>query len=194
MSTTSWFLVSGTGIRHRLPREMIFVGREDCELMLQVSAFSIERGRVLILIMKARFQLTIIFTSIHIQFWSRKGWLRSSHRHLCYTISPQVMTGCVAPFKVMIPAAKELTTLFQNSDGRSCIYGCLQHPMIEIYDDFTEYYICFQFSEKMPHSEKWVCLIIVDSLNDHADLLNDLWKVVILSQSSHNPLYDYYDF
>ncbi|XP_032090959.1 centrosomal protein of 170 kDa protein B isoform X3 [Thamnophis elegans] len=34
MSTTSWFLVSGTGIRHRLPREMIFVGREDCELML----------------------------------------------------------------------------------------------------------------------------------------------------------------
>ncbi|XP_026554369.1 centrosomal protein of 170 kDa protein B isoform X2 [Pseudonaja textilis] len=35
MSTTSWFLVSGTGIRHRLPREMIFVGREDCELMLQ---------------------------------------------------------------------------------------------------------------------------------------------------------------
>ncbi|XP_025019699.1 centrosomal protein of 170 kDa protein B isoform X2 [Python bivittatus] len=35
MSMTSWFLVSGTGIRHRLPREMIFVGREDCELMLQ---------------------------------------------------------------------------------------------------------------------------------------------------------------
>nr|XP_056706840.1 centrosomal protein of 170 kDa protein B [Euleptes europaea] len=35
MSVTSWFLVSGTGIRHRLPREMIFVGREDCELMLQ---------------------------------------------------------------------------------------------------------------------------------------------------------------
>ncbi|XP_039597350.1 centrosomal protein of 170 kDa protein B isoform X1 [Polypterus senegalus] len=35
MSVTSWFLVSSTGIRHRLPREMIFVGREDCELMLQ---------------------------------------------------------------------------------------------------------------------------------------------------------------
>ncbi|KAM4014400.1 centrosomal protein of 170 kDa protein B isoform 2-T2 [Anomaloglossus baeobatrachus] len=35
MSVTSWFLVSGTGTRHRLPREMIFVGREDCELMLQ---------------------------------------------------------------------------------------------------------------------------------------------------------------
>ncbi|XP_062974231.1 centrosomal protein of 170 kDa protein B [Elgaria multicarinata webbii] len=35
MSVTSWFLVSSAGIRHRLPREMIFVGREDCELMLQ---------------------------------------------------------------------------------------------------------------------------------------------------------------
>ncbi|XP_064919387.1 centrosomal protein of 170 kDa protein B isoform X5 [Columba livia] len=35
MSVTSWFLVSSTGIRHRLPREMIFVGRDDCELMLQ---------------------------------------------------------------------------------------------------------------------------------------------------------------
>ncbi|XP_077122480.1 centrosomal protein of 170 kDa protein B isoform X4 [Ranitomeya variabilis] len=35
MSVTSWFLVSSTGTRHRLPREMIFVGREDCELMLQ---------------------------------------------------------------------------------------------------------------------------------------------------------------
>ncbi|XP_015206311.2 centrosomal protein of 170 kDa protein B isoform X2 [Lepisosteus oculatus] len=35
MSVTSWFLVSSLGIRHRLPREMIFVGREDCELMLQ---------------------------------------------------------------------------------------------------------------------------------------------------------------
>lgn len=32
---TSWFLVSSSGTRHRLPREMIFVGREDCELMLQ---------------------------------------------------------------------------------------------------------------------------------------------------------------
>jgi len=29
--------VSSTGIRHRLPREMIFVGRDDCELMLQVT-------------------------------------------------------------------------------------------------------------------------------------------------------------
>ncbi|KAG5857631.1 hypothetical protein ANANG_G00021470 [Anguilla anguilla] len=29
MSVTSWFLVSSS------PREMIFVGREDCELMLQ---------------------------------------------------------------------------------------------------------------------------------------------------------------
>ena len=36
MSVTSWFLVSSSGTRHRLPREMIFVGREDCELMLQV--------------------------------------------------------------------------------------------------------------------------------------------------------------
>ncbi|XP_051940314.1 centrosomal protein of 170 kDa isoform X1 [Hippocampus zosterae] len=35
MSLTSWFLVSGSGTRHRLPREMIFVGRDDCELMLQ---------------------------------------------------------------------------------------------------------------------------------------------------------------
>ncbi|XP_072240477.1 centrosomal protein of 170 kDa [Leuresthes tenuis] len=35
MSLTAWFLVSGGGIRHRLPREMIFVGRDDCELMLQ---------------------------------------------------------------------------------------------------------------------------------------------------------------
>ncbi|KAI7805036.1 putative centrosomal protein of 170 kDa protein B, partial [Triplophysa rosa] len=34
-SVTSWFLVSSSGTRHRLPREMIFVGREDCELMLQ---------------------------------------------------------------------------------------------------------------------------------------------------------------
>lgn len=32
---TSWFLVSSGGTRHRLPREMIFVGRDDCELMLQ---------------------------------------------------------------------------------------------------------------------------------------------------------------
>lgn len=36
MSVTSWFLVSSGGTRHRLPREMIFVGRDDCELMLQV--------------------------------------------------------------------------------------------------------------------------------------------------------------
>ncbi|KAF6730348.1 Centrosomal protein of 170 kDa protein B [Oryzias melastigma] len=35
MSVTSWFLVSSSGTRHRLPQEMIFVGREDCELMLQ---------------------------------------------------------------------------------------------------------------------------------------------------------------
>ncbi|XP_054894252.1 centrosomal protein of 170 kDa protein B isoform X2 [Poeciliopsis prolifica] len=35
MSVTSWFLVSSSGMRHRLPREMIFVGREECELMLQ---------------------------------------------------------------------------------------------------------------------------------------------------------------
>uniref|UniRef100_A0A667ZVI7 Centrosomal protein 170B n=1 Tax=Myripristis murdjan TaxID=586833 RepID=A0A667ZVI7_9TELE len=35
MSVTSWFLVSSSGTRHRLPWEMIFVGREDCELMLQ---------------------------------------------------------------------------------------------------------------------------------------------------------------
>nr|XP_007988170.2 centrosomal protein of 170 kDa isoform X8 [Chlorocebus sabaeus] len=35
MSLTSWFLVSSGGTRHRLPREMIFVGRDDCELMLQ---------------------------------------------------------------------------------------------------------------------------------------------------------------
>lgn len=39
MSVTSWFLVSSSGTRHRLPKEMIFVGREDCELMLQVSSF-----------------------------------------------------------------------------------------------------------------------------------------------------------
>uniref|UniRef100_UPI00398F7826 centrosomal protein of 170 kDa isoform X3 n=1 Tax=Pristiophorus japonicus TaxID=55135 RepID=UPI00398F7826 len=37
MSLTSWFLVSSGGTRHRLPREMIFVGREDCELMLQMA-------------------------------------------------------------------------------------------------------------------------------------------------------------
>uniref|UniRef100_A0A8C2YCS9 Centrosomal protein 170 n=1 Tax=Coturnix japonica TaxID=93934 RepID=A0A8C2YCS9_COTJA len=35
MSLTAWFLVSSGGTRHRLPREMIFVGRDDCELMLQ---------------------------------------------------------------------------------------------------------------------------------------------------------------
>lgn len=38
MSATSWFLVSGSGTRHRLPRELIFVGRDECELVLQVSA------------------------------------------------------------------------------------------------------------------------------------------------------------
>ncbi|XP_024615011.1 centrosomal protein of 170 kDa protein B [Neophocaena asiaeorientalis asiaeorientalis] len=35
MSATSWFLVSGSGTRHRLPRELIFVGRDECELVLQ---------------------------------------------------------------------------------------------------------------------------------------------------------------
>lgn len=40
MSVTSWFLVSSSGTRHRLPREMIFVGREDCELMLQVRPYT----------------------------------------------------------------------------------------------------------------------------------------------------------
>ncbi|XP_054944734.1 centrosomal protein of 170 kDa protein B isoform X2 [Physeter macrocephalus] len=35
MSVTSWFLVSSSGARHRLPRELIFVGRDECELMLQ---------------------------------------------------------------------------------------------------------------------------------------------------------------
>ncbi|KAM8847386.1 centrosomal protein of 170 kDa protein B isoform 1-T2 [Synchiropus picturatus] len=35
MSVTSWFLVSSSGSHHRLPKELIFVGREDCELMLQ---------------------------------------------------------------------------------------------------------------------------------------------------------------
>ncbi|XP_032812002.1 centrosomal protein of 170 kDa-like isoform X3 [Petromyzon marinus] len=35
MSVTSWFLVAGSGTRHRLPKEMIFVGRDECELMLQ---------------------------------------------------------------------------------------------------------------------------------------------------------------
>ncbi|XP_047561736.1 centrosomal protein of 170 kDa isoform X1 [Lutra lutra] len=39
MSLTSWFLVSSGGTRHRLPREMIFVGRDDCELMLQKNSF-----------------------------------------------------------------------------------------------------------------------------------------------------------
>uniref|UniRef100_A0A8C4WU73 FHA domain-containing protein n=1 Tax=Eptatretus burgeri TaxID=7764 RepID=A0A8C4WU73_EPTBU len=35
VSIPSWFLVNKSGTRHRLPKEMIFVGREDCELMLQ---------------------------------------------------------------------------------------------------------------------------------------------------------------
>ncbi|XP_045863422.1 centrosomal protein of 170 kDa protein B isoform X4 [Meles meles] len=35
MSVTSWFLVSSSGTRHRLPRELIFVGRDECELMLR---------------------------------------------------------------------------------------------------------------------------------------------------------------
>uniref|UniRef100_W5NE78 Centrosomal protein 170 n=1 Tax=Lepisosteus oculatus TaxID=7918 RepID=W5NE78_LEPOC len=44
MSLTSWFLVSSGGTRHRLPREMIFVGRDDCELMLQSRSFSIQHS------------------------------------------------------------------------------------------------------------------------------------------------------
>lgn len=46
MSVTSWFLVSSSGTRHRLPREMIFVGRDDCELMLQVCDFVFVLTRV----------------------------------------------------------------------------------------------------------------------------------------------------
>ncbi|XP_078466072.1 centrosomal protein of 170 kDa-like isoform X1 [Lampetra planeri] len=34
MSVTWWFLVGAGGTRHRLPRELIFAGREDCELVL----------------------------------------------------------------------------------------------------------------------------------------------------------------
>nr|XP_032820053.1 centrosomal protein of 170 kDa-like isoform X2 [Petromyzon marinus] len=34
MSETWWFLVGAGGTRHRLPRELIFAGREDCELVL----------------------------------------------------------------------------------------------------------------------------------------------------------------
>ncbi|KAK1796266.1 hypothetical protein P4O66_009339 [Electrophorus voltai] len=41
MSVTSWFLVSSSGTRHRLPKEMIFVGREDCELMLQYTCIKV---------------------------------------------------------------------------------------------------------------------------------------------------------
>ncbi|KAF3841876.1 hypothetical protein F7725_023827 [Dissostichus mawsoni] len=44
MSVTSWFLVSSGGTRHRLPREMIFVGRDDCELMLQHAVVNYEAG------------------------------------------------------------------------------------------------------------------------------------------------------
>lgn len=47
MSVTSWFLVSSGGTRHRLPREMIFVGRDDCELMLQVRTPELSRSRTL---------------------------------------------------------------------------------------------------------------------------------------------------
>lgn len=32
-----WYLTSSDGSRHRLPREMLFIGREDCELILKVS-------------------------------------------------------------------------------------------------------------------------------------------------------------
>lgn len=45
MSVTSWFLVSSSGTRHRLPRELIFVGRDECELMLQVSGLLRPTGR-----------------------------------------------------------------------------------------------------------------------------------------------------
>lgn len=45
MSVTSWFLVSSSGTRHRLPRELIFVGRDECELMLQVSGGFLHLGR-----------------------------------------------------------------------------------------------------------------------------------------------------
>lgn len=45
MSVTSWFLVSSSGTRHRLPRELIFVGRDECELMLQVSGGLLHLGR-----------------------------------------------------------------------------------------------------------------------------------------------------
>ena len=31
-----WYLSSSNGSRHRLPREMLFVGRQDCELVLEV--------------------------------------------------------------------------------------------------------------------------------------------------------------
>lgn len=44
MSVTSWFLVSSSGTRHRLPRELIFVGRDECELMLQVSGGFLHLG------------------------------------------------------------------------------------------------------------------------------------------------------
>lgn len=47
MSVTSWFLVSGSGTRHRLPRELIFVGRDECELMLQVSEELLPLGKVI---------------------------------------------------------------------------------------------------------------------------------------------------
>lgn len=46
MSVTSWFLVSSSGTRHRLPRELIFVGRDECELMLQVSGGFLTFGQV----------------------------------------------------------------------------------------------------------------------------------------------------
>ena len=31
-----WYLTGCDGSRHRLPREMLFVGRQDCELMMKV--------------------------------------------------------------------------------------------------------------------------------------------------------------
>ena len=61
MSLTSWFLVSGGGTKHRLPREMIFVGRDDCELMLQVGQSHYHR-RIIILDLDLE----------HMVIWSRR--------------------------------------------------------------------------------------------------------------------------
>ncbi len=61
MSVTSWFLVSSSGMRHRLPREMIFVGREDCELMLQVCDFVCLRTGVCVL-SSVSWELLLVFS------------------------------------------------------------------------------------------------------------------------------------